>query len=478
MHIARVIAAVLLSPFVALGDGGWFGIRVVDEATGDGVPLAELRTVNQVALVTDNAGWAAFQEPGLMEREVFFSLSSPGYEMRADGFGFRGVRLTPKAGGTATVKMRRTNIAQRVGRLTGGALFRDSELLGKQVPVPNVSPVLGQDSVQGARYNGRLFFLWGDTNVAGYPLGNFRTTSATLPPDAKPADGLRYEYLMEKEKPAELRKMLPLDGPGAVWMFGLHALKESTGRDVLLAGFGVYPGLAKPTRQGVARFDETSGVFVPVAEINKDEAWRFPRGVAVEHKGYVYFASPFLHTRVAANVADFTNPARYEALWFDREAKAWKWQTEHAPTTQADAVPPEHARFSLTSPEGKPVRIHTASIQWNAWRSRWVMVGVQSGGKGDPSALGEVWYAESTEPDGPWTMAVKVASHPRYTYYNPVHHDFFDSEGGRVIWFEGTYTKEFSGNPEATPRYDYNQLMYRLDLADPALAPAQDGRKK
>jgi hypothetical protein len=27
----------------------------------------------------------------------------------------------------------------------------------------------------------------------------------------------------------------------------------------------------------------------------------------------------------------------------------------------------------------------------------------------------------------------------------------------------------FSGNPDKTPRYDYNQVMYRLDLADPRL---------
>jgi hypothetical protein len=38
-----------------------------------------------------------------------------------------------------------------------------------------------------------------------------------------------------------------------------------------------------------------------------------------------------------------------------------------------------------------------------------------------------------------------------------------------VIYFEGTYTQTFSGNPEATPRYDYNQIMYRLDLDDPRL---------
>ena len=45
----------------------------------------------------------------------------------------------------------------------------------------------------------------------------------------------------------------------------------------------------------------------------------------------------------------------------------------------------------------------------------------------------------------------------------------FDQDGGRLIYFEGTYTHTFSGNDNATPRYDYNQIMYRLDLADPRL---------
>src|SRR5262249_10991329 len=39
--------------------------------------------------------------------------------------------------------------------------------------------------------------------------------------------------------------------------------------------------------------------------------------------------------------------------------------------------------------------------------------------------------------------------------------------------FEGTYSHTFSGNQNPTPRYDYNQLMYRLDLADPRLALPQ-----
>jgi hypothetical protein len=46
----------------------------------------------------------------------------------------------------------------------------------------------------------------------------------------------------------------------------------------------------------------------------------------------------------------------------------------------------------------------------------------------------------------------------------------FDKEGDRIIFFEGTYTHTFSGNPDQTPRYDYNQIMYQLDLSDPRLA--------
>ena len=44
-----------------------------------------------------------------------------------------------------------------------------------------------------------------------------------------------------------------------------------------------------------------------------------------------------------------------------------------------------------------------------------------------------------------------------------------DQEGGRYIYLEGTYTMAFAGTKTPTPRYDYNQVMYRLDLADERL---------
>jgi hypothetical protein len=48
-------------------------------------------------------------------------------------------------------------------------------------------------------------------------------------------------------------------------------------------------------------------------------------------------------------------------------------------------------------------------------------------------------------------------------------HPLFDQEGGSLIYFEGTYTHSFTDNPIPTPRYDYNQIMYRLNLKDPDL---------
>jgi len=68
---------------------------------------------------------------------------------------------------------------------------------------------------------------------------------------------------------------------------------------------------------------------------------------------------------------------------------------------------------------------------------------------------------------------VKVLDHRLYTYYNPRIHPEFSPQGSPILLFEGTYTQLFSGAPVRTPRYDYNQILYRLDLDDPKLAPAQ-----
>ena len=50
-----------------------------------------------------------------------------------------------------------------------------------------------------------------------------------------------------------------------------------------------------------------------------------------------------------------------------------------------------------------------------------------------------------------------------------VMHPFFTQEDGRVIYFEGTNTDSFTSAKNITPRYNYNQIMYRLRLDDPRL---------
>ena len=194
------------------------------------------------------------------------------------------------------------------------------------------------------------------------------------------------------------------------------------------------------------------------------------------------FGSPNPNLRVPATLAAVLDPTKYEALTLvDGERR---WQTERPPTdseTEARLVnegklKPDDAHF-LPADAANPtdlIRLHRGSVRWNAYRKKWVLIAVQFGGKS--SHLGEVWYAEAAAPTGPFRTAVKIAGHDRMTFYNPVHHPWLDRDGGRTIHFEGTYTNDFSGNPEKTPRYNYNQMLYRLDLEAPALKPAQQGK--
>ncbi len=101
--------------------------------------------------------------------------------------------------------------------------------------------------------------------------------------------------------------------------------------------------------------------------------------------------------------------------------------------------------------------VNRGSIYWNDYRRRWVMIAGAN--------IGEIWYAEGDTPLGPWVYLRKVADHDQLLY-NPVHHPFFDRDSGRVIYFEGTYSNTFLPDQPPAPRYNYNQLMYRLQLDD------------
>jgi hypothetical protein len=231
------------------------------------------------------------------------------------------------------------------------------------------------------------------------------------------------------------------------------------------------------------KFDPTSQTFLKVLELPPTNTWQYPRAHALRvteaNSDHFYFCDPFPTTRVPANLDAILDPSSYEALTLDPKTNSYIWQKTQPPITQkteADLIktgklPSQSARLQLHDPDGKPVIAHGGTLQWNPHRQRWITLFVQHSGK--KSLLGEVWYAESRHLTGPWGTAVQIATHPNYSFYNPAHHPFLDQQNGRLIHFEGTLTRTFSGNPSPIPRYDYNQLLYRLDLDDPRLTPAK-----
>jgi hypothetical protein len=429
-------------------------VQILEERTGWPVPLVELRTTHHARFVSDNSGNIALDLPELVGRETWFEVHGHGYEVKADGYGMRGVRLTPVPGKTLRVELKRTIIAQRIGRLTGAGLFAESQKLGLEGDWQE-SGIVGQDSVQNVVHRGKLFWFWGDTTLAKYPLGIFDGTGATTavqPSTLQPP--LRFPLIYFTNATGAPRSIAPMPGSGPTWVTGLASVPDASGTPRLVCAYMKIKPPLEAYEWSLATWNEEKNVFEKLKTVwTKSDATPkappIPEGHPVSWKdaagkGWLLFGNPFPTLRC---------PASFEA-WQD--AKTWEVLKPQA---------------SLIGAGGETVKPHTGSIAWHPWRKRWVTVFMQAFGK--PSAFGELWYAEADAPTGPWGTAVKVLSHSNYTFYNPRLHIEFTPEGSPHLFFEGTYTMQFANKPTPTPRYDYNQILYRLDLNDPALQRAQ-----
>lgn len=427
-------------------------IKIVEEGSEWPVPLVELRTTHNVRFVSDNAGVIAFDLPELMGRETWFSVKGHGYSVPEDGFGYRGVRLTPMPGSRHTVRVKRQLPAKRLGRITGGGLFGESQRFGMEMDWQDQG-ILGCDSVQTAVHAGRLYWAWGDTVVPGYPLGLFHMISATT--DLQPLDSfappvrLRYRYFTDESgRPCAVAQM---PGEGPTWVSGYVSLPDRDGTSHLVGTYVKIKGFLTAYESGLCVWDGAKDQFErfkvlwtktpeapdpPLCPDGHPVFWTDDTG-----KAWVFFGDPFPRLRCPATFESWCDPA--------------SWQT----LNPQDAVP------AVTGDE--VITPHRGSMAWNALRKKWVSVFTQLHGKA--SALGEIWYAEADQPTGPWGPAVKVVTHEQYTFYNPRLHPEFTPEDSPILLFEATYTKQFSKTSAATPRHDYNQILYRLDLDDPAL---------
>jgi len=427
-------------------------IEVVDKENGWPVPLVELRTTHQLSFFTDNSGLIAIDEPDLLGREIWFNLSSDGYQVKPDGFGSVGTRVKVESGKKHRIEIERTMIAKRIGRLTGAGLFAHGEKLGEPSPLEG-SGVMGCDSVLLSRYRGRLFWLWGDTSVPEYPLGNYNSTAATTTASPlenfQPPLALGFDYLKEGNK---IRGVAPIPGSGPTWLGAMTSVKDRNGEERLVATYSKIENHLDEYDIGLCVFDDTKGIFTPARRLwKKGEGNKpvVPRGHPFQWKDqdgkdWLLFGDPFPTLKC---------PAAFEA-WSDPS----QWTEIPSSASPRDA-------------DGKEIQPHRGSVCWNEHRKKWITVYTQNFGK--PSAFGELWYAEADSPLGPWGTAVKVLTHRNYTFYNPrIQHELTPTDAPFIV-FEGSYTAEFADHAQKTPRYDYNQILYRLDLDDPKLAAAR-----
>ena len=436
-----------------------FRITILDAENDWPVPLVELRTVHHQRFLSDNAGVIAVDDPELMSREVWFTVRGHGYGVKKDGFGREGVRLTPSPGGEAVVRVQRQLPGKRLGRLTGAGLFAESQRFGEQLDWPE-SGIVGCDSVLTARHGDRLFWVWGDTLVAKYPLGLYHSSSATssLRPlkQFEPPIRLPLEYFRDAE--GAVRNVAEMPGKGPTWLGGLTSLPDQSGKERLVATYvkirghlTVYESGLCVWNEEMARFDRHKVLWNE--ERDEGKAPALPSGHPVriheEGKEYLLIGNPFPRVKVEATFEAWEDPSRWEAL---------EWPTV------------------VDSKDGKEIKVHNGSIAWNAFRQKWVSVFTRL--EGENSLLGELWYAESKAPTGPWGGAVQVVEHDNYTFYNPLLHPELTEEGSPILLLEGTYTAEFADRPEPTPRYNYNQILYRLDLDDAVFGGEDAGQSR
>lgn len=148
---------------------------------------------------------------------------------------------------------------------------------------------------------------------------------------------------------------------------------------------------------------------------------------------------------------------------------------EQAQLVAAGRIEPDERWFVLRDVRtGDELINQHHSLQWNPYRRRYA--GLFTCQRQDESSraetyevdsLNQTWYGEADTLLGPWAYLEKVVDVGDYAYYNPLYNPYFHEQGGRILYFEGTYTRFMNGSAPMRPRDNYNQVMHRLDLDDP-----------
>jgi hypothetical protein len=468
----------------------YFTIRVIDNKTGRGVLLVEFKTSSSLRYYTDSKGIIAFDEPTLMNQLVSFAVFSHGYECPKDE-----LILNTIPGKSAVVRIKRLNVAERLYRITGQDIYGQSVRIGLPVPIKRQAlngKVMGQDTYIETLYKGKLYWFWGDTEGPYEFNGAVSGATSELPEKGglDPSIGIDLTYFVGNN--GFCKPICSFHGQTLVWILWLTTLTDEKGNERLYASYTRINKDGNAGESGFAVFNDSTENFDRIKVI---DAWygRGPRSghpclVSSEGQDYIYIINHTGIVRVRADIRHLTDPASYEhftcfapftlhdtaASTLDRDIShklIYGWKSNAAPLNhrqQKELI--ESVRISKDEGlwqmqnvvTGSAVSVDPASVFWNNYKKRWVMIAYEF--------VGGVWYFEGDTPTGPWVYGRKIVSHDNYDFYNVGQHPLFDQEGGRLIYFEGTYTTGYSGNTNETPLYDYNQMMYRLDLDDQRLS--------
>ena len=423
-----------------------FRINVVDAESGWPVPLVQFTTGNGLVFASDNAGTVAVDEPDLYGRRVRFSVEGHGYGIGPDPHKPGSVVYQVEPGAAVTLKMKRNQLAKRLGRIGGTGLFAESRKFGEHLDKKDQGEV-GRDSVQCRPYKGKLFWLWGDTSMQDYAIGIFNTTAAytpnpAFPKNAKPPIYPPYDQIRQEN--GRVRGTIKAQGSGPIWVFGLIDLKDKAGNDHLGGAWSQIAGSGEPYKRGLCEWnDKTQNFDVTLTLMDKEKGvvpeffpdpnavhWKDPSG-----KKWLLYGFPFPHHRI---------PDSYEA-W--RDTNTWEkidWSGREQIATYKD---------------GKKFEAVVGQMMWNSTIKKYVGICMQKWN------LGALCYIEADSPFGPWTNGQQIVFHHNYTFYNPIIHVEYGPDVPYII-FEGTYTDTFTSNANPTPRYNYTQTLYRLDLKD------------
>jgi hypothetical protein len=472
------------------GPARCFAIRAVDSVTMRGVPLVEFAPAAGEAQWSDSQGMVAYCDPDSVGTTVTFTVTTDGYALASGTT----VSLATTAGGSQTVPLVREYAGECLYRVTGQGIYRDSVLLGLKTPLANPDIdglVMGQDTPSTFVYGGTLWWLWQDTERAAYPLGNFDTSGATsaLPGDGglSPDLGSNTTYFVDSNEFS--RGMVdttadPMAASGSaagIWLGDIVAVVDPQGQTQI---FGNYYANAKTPWNALAELDPTTSTFDYVADYPDGATIPGGRSLLVKDASgitYAYWSNPVRFPATVAGVSDFAALQAFSALPADGGTAlatnpdgtlAYAWTAGAAPVTAA-ALTAAHVDGDqgldghvTDIASGAGVQVANDSAMWNDYRKRFSKIIQQQYGT---SFLGESWYIEGDTPLGPWVYARKVVTHDDgYTFYNPNIVPYFSEAGGRIIFYDATYTAAYT-SLTPTPRYNYNEIMYRLDLDDPRL---------